>query len=187
MVVGLRFQFGCRNSPGFWGLTAAALEHSHNYTSFREARLKPSDIETSASVSTFEWSQARAFPLPSGCGQLRGAGGGPGDVFFVRSSIDYGILVEVQWVKDERRCVSATQSLPSDHFTLLGGRGPRAPSLLPPSKMCDWSATIEVPAWWIDTNNLTRGLNQKKREILVRTIGDRSASRRHASVRKIQG
>ena len=29
-VVDLRLQFGRRNSPGFWGLFSAALEHLHN-------------------------------------------------------------------------------------------------------------------------------------------------------------
>lgn len=29
-----RTQFGWRNSPGYWGLSASALEHSHNHTTF---------------------------------------------------------------------------------------------------------------------------------------------------------
>ena len=35
VVVDLRLQFGWRNSPGFWGLMASALEHAHTHSTFQ--------------------------------------------------------------------------------------------------------------------------------------------------------
>lgn len=186
VLVDLRLQFGWRSSPGFWGLAAAALEHSHNHTSFRGARPTASGVKAAAGVSIPERPAARATPLPTGCNQLPGTGGGPDDVFFVRYYVDDGVLVEVQWFRDGRRCRKATQSLASDHFRLLGERGPQAPPLLSPSKMSNWSTKLEVLGWWIDTTNLTIGLSEKKRVKLTRMIDEWPASRRHASVREIQ-
>ena len=40
-VVDLRLQFRWRNSPGFWGLFSAALEHSHTYAAFQQAVVSP--------------------------------------------------------------------------------------------------------------------------------------------------
>ena len=40
-VVDLRLQFGCKNSPGFWGLFSAALEHAHTHTRFQHAVVSP--------------------------------------------------------------------------------------------------------------------------------------------------
>ena len=35
VVVDLRLQFGWRNSPGFWGLMACALEHANTHSTFQ--------------------------------------------------------------------------------------------------------------------------------------------------------
>ena len=37
VVVDLRLQFGWRNSPGFWGLVAYALEYAHIHSTFQDA------------------------------------------------------------------------------------------------------------------------------------------------------
>ena len=37
VVVDLRLQFWWRNSPGFWGLMACALEHAHTHSTFQGA------------------------------------------------------------------------------------------------------------------------------------------------------
>ena len=40
VVVDLRLQFGWRNSPGYWGLLASALEHAHTRSTFQALRFK---------------------------------------------------------------------------------------------------------------------------------------------------
>ena len=59
----------------------------------------------------------------------------PGVVFFVRYYVYDGILVEVQWWPDGRRCMRAVQSSASDHFRLLGVRGASDPPLFSASKI----------------------------------------------------
>lgn len=101
-------------------------------------------VQGSAGVSIPERPQPRTVGLPSGRDQLPGADGGPGDVFFARYNVGNGILVEVQWFKDGRRCIRATQPLVLEYFRLLDDRGPRATSLLSSSKTSEWNVTIEV-------------------------------------------
>ena len=82
-------------------------------------------------------------------------GGNTGGYFFVRYYVDDGILVEVQWWPDGRRCLRAVQSLTSDHFRLLGEREVSDPPLLSASKITDWDTRLEVLGWIIDTEALT--------------------------------
>ena len=41
VVVDLRLQFGWRNSPGYWGLLASALEHARTRSTFQGAVVSP--------------------------------------------------------------------------------------------------------------------------------------------------
>ena len=41
VFVDLRLQFGWRNSPGYWGLLASALEHAHTRSTFQGAVVSP--------------------------------------------------------------------------------------------------------------------------------------------------
>ena len=63
----------------------------------------------------------RPAPLPPGCRAPRGRGGGRSSPFFVRYSVDDGILAEVQWWPDGRRCRHASASLSWDQYRLFGG------------------------------------------------------------------
>ena len=54
--------------------------------------------------------------LPRDCRSASGSGGYAGSRFFVRSYVDYGILVEVQWWPDGHRCMRLVQLLASNHF-----------------------------------------------------------------------
>ena len=68
----------------------------------------------------------------------------------MRYYVDDGILVELQWWPDGRRCLRAVQSLASDHFRLLGERGVSDPPLLSTSKITDWDTRLELLGWIID-------------------------------------
>ena len=70
------------------------------------------------------------MPLRGDCQPVPGTGGNTGSFFFVRYYVDDGILVELQWWPDGRRCQRAVQSLASDHFRLLGESGASDPPLL---------------------------------------------------------
>ena len=68
--------------------------------------------------------------------------------------VDDGILVEVQWWPDGRRCMRAVQSLASDHFHFLGARGASDPPLLSASKIINWDTRLEVLSWLVVTEAL---------------------------------
>ena len=103
VVVDLRLQFGSRNSPGFWGLMASALEHAHTHSTFQGADVSQ---QGAAAVAHVRISPPRGVPVVSilgDCGPVFGSGGNAGNYFFVRYYVDDGILVEVQWWPDGRR------------------------------------------------------------------------------------
>ena len=70
------------------------------------------------------------MPIPSDCERVPGDAGDAGDPFFVRLYLSDGILVEVRFFQDGRRLRRSIEPLASDHFRLLGPRGPWNPPLL---------------------------------------------------------
>ena len=61
-------------------------------------------------------------------------GGNTENNLFVSYYADDGILIELQWWPDGRRCLRAVQSLASDRCRLLGERGVSDPPLLSAKK-----------------------------------------------------
>ena len=185
VVVYLRLQFGWRNSPGFWGLVASALEHSHTYSTFQHAVVSP---QGAAAVAHVEIAPSRGVPvktLPRDCRPVPGSGGYAGSYIFVRYYVDDGILVEVQWWPHGRRCLRAVQSLSSDHFRLLGVRGASDPPLLSARKITDWDTRLEVLGWIVDTEALTVTLPSHKRLKLRSLLAAWPASRASASAKQV--
>ena len=68
----------------------------------------------------------------------------------MRYYVDDGIVVELLWRPDGRRCLRAVQSLASDYFHLLGERGVSDPPLLSARKITDWDTQLEVLGWIIE-------------------------------------
>lgn len=82
--VGLRLQFGWRNSPAFRGLFSAALEHSHIHTTVQHAVVSPqgaSAVDYVTAVPPRGGGGGRAVAVPRDCARIQGVGGGPGSVF----------------------------------------------------------------------------------------------------------
>ena len=105
VVVDLRLQFGCRISPGFWGLMAAALEHAHTHSTFRDAVVPPQEA---AAVEHVQLAPSRGVPikwLPCDCRSVAGRGGNTRSYVFMRHYVDDVILVEVRWWSDDCRCL----------------------------------------------------------------------------------
>ena len=153
VVVDLRLQFGWRNSPGFWGLMASALEHSHTHSTFQDAAVSRGGCRQTCAPCPAVGDSVTSFPRD--CRTVPGSGGYAGSRFFVRYYVDDGILVEVQWWPDGRRCMRAVKSLASDHFRLLGVRGASDPPLLSASKIPNWDTRLEVLGWLVGTEALT--------------------------------
>ena len=140
VVVDLRLQSGWRNSPGFWGLVSAALEHSQTHSTFQDAVVSPQ-----GAVGHVCLAPSRGSPvvsLPRDCKPVPGVGGNTESSFFVLYYVYDGVLVEVQWWTDGRRCMRAVQSLVSDHFRLLGDRGACDPPLLSAGKITNWDTRL---------------------------------------------
>ena len=79
--------------------------------------------------------------------------------------LDDAISVEVQWKKDGTRCKALTASLADAHFKAMGERGQGEDSLLP-RKMTGWSTAQEILGLWVDMEDVTVGLPQRKLEDL---------------------
>ena len=140
---------------GLVGSMASALEHAHTHSMFQGADVSP---KGAAAVAHVEISPPRGVPvvsIPGDCGPVSGSGGNAGNYFFVRYYVDDGILFELQWWPDGRRCLRAVQSLASDHFCLLGERGVSDPPLLSARKITDWDTQLGVLGWIIDTETRT--------------------------------
>lgn len=176
-VVDLRLQFGWRSSPGFWGLFSAALEHAP-ITTFQQAEVSTQGAAAVAHVKVVPPRGGRAAALPSDCARVQGWSGRTGSVFFVRYYVDDGILVEVQWFQDGRRCIRALQSLASDHFRLLGERGLDDPALLSARKTTSWDSRMEVMGWIVDTDELSVTMPPAKMQTLRRLMAEWPPSRK---------
>lgn len=88
----------------------------------------------------------------------------------VRYYVDDGTLTRGgTHFQDGARRRQATQPLASKHFRLLGIREPCNSPVLPPSKVSNWSTTIEFRGWWRDTHGLAFGPDPKKRNKLLKT------------------
>ena len=185
VVVDLRLQFGWRNSPGFWGLMASALEHAHTHSTFQGADVSQQGAAAVAHVELSSPRGVRVVAIPRDCGPVPGSGGSTGSYFFVRYYVDDGILVELQWWPDGRRCLRAVQSLASDHFRLLGERGVSDPPLLSARKTTNWDTQLEVLGWIIDTEALTVTLPSHKRLKLHTILAEWPPSRASASAKQV--
>ena len=101
--------------------------------------------------------------IPGDIGPVSGSGGNAGNNNFVRYYLQDGILVELQWSPDGRRCLRAVQSLASEYFRLLGERGVSDPLLMSARKITDWEPKLEGLGWIIDTEALTVTLPSHER------------------------
>ena len=135
---------GLRNSPDYWRLVPYALEHAHTHSTFQDVVVFP---QGAAAVDHVCLAPSRGSPvvsLPRACQPAPGMGGNTESYFFARYYVDDGILVEVQWRPDGRRCMKAVRSLASDHFCLLTERGASDPPLLSAGNITNWDTRLEV-------------------------------------------
>lgn len=184
-VVDLRCQFGWRSAPGFWSLSSSALEHSHTHTSFQTSMVTAEGAAAVQLVKVVPPEAGRAaIPVPADCRPVDGEGGYAGSPYWVRYYVDDGVLVEVRFFKDGRRCLRAVQSLASDHFRLLGSRGTQDP-LLSPSKITHFETRLEVLGWVLDTQQLTITMTTHKQEKLARLLHVWPTSRKVATARQV--
>ena len=75
VVVDLRLQFGWRKSPGFWGLMASALEHSHTHSTFQDAAVSPRGAAAVEHMRLAPPRGASVTSLPRDCRPVSGSGG----------------------------------------------------------------------------------------------------------------
>ena len=185
VVVDLRLQFGWRNSPRFWGQIAFALEHSHTHSTFQDAAVSPQRAAVVKHVRLAPPRGGSVTSLPRDGRTVSGSGGYAGSHFFVRYYVDDGILVEVQWWPDGRRCMRAVQSLASDHFRLLGVRGASDPPLLSASKITNWDTRLGVLGWLVGTEALTVTAPPHKRLKLRLLLAEWPPTRTYASAMQV--
>ena len=171
---------------GVFCLFSAALEHAHRHTSYDDAVVMAQGRTATEHVSvTPPRANDRPASLPPGCRVPRGREGGGKSSFFVLCYVDDGILVEVQWWPDGRRCRRASASLGSDHYRLFGVRSSRDPTLLAPHMMlCDtWLCVLR---WDIDTVAMTISVPHGKLERLRDTLSEWSPDRVVASEEELR-
>lgn len=181
----LLLQFGWTSSPSFWGVCAAAVEHSHNRTTFRNAvvtaegraatshaeRVPPREEEVRATLPSIY-----AFPT--------GFGGGLQDPFFVSTFVDDALFAEVEMrCLGGRRCLRATRSFVLDSFRWFGNRNAGEPPLFAPEKKTSWDTRMLMLGWLIDTMAMTISVPQEEKFVQLQDMLDQwPASRRTATV-----
>ena len=94
-VVHLCPEFGWRSSPGFWGLLASALEHSHNNTSYFTHAVTDIGRRNAQPIKMAPRRQAGAARLPPDCKTVQKVGGGVGHPLFMSIYVDGSIMVGV--------------------------------------------------------------------------------------------
>ena len=157
VVIDRRLEFGWTNSPRYFCLLTSALEHSHAATAFADAVVTEQGRAATAHINVQPPSaHEKSIPFPRGCKIPNGSGGGANDRYFIRFYVDDGILVEVEWFPRGERCKRASESCASDHFRLLGERGPDdPPPLVPTQTFVVWATKLVVLGWEIDTVAMT--------------------------------
>ena len=96
-----------------------------------------------------------------------------------------GIVVEVLWWPDGRRCMRAVQSLASDHFRLLDVLGASDSPLLSASKITNWDTRLEVLGWLVDTEVLTVTTPPHKRLKLLLLLAQWPPNRTYVSANQV--
>ena len=124
-------------------------------------------------------------PLPPGCRVPRVRGGGEGDPAWVIFFVDDAISVEVQWRDDGARCKALTVSLADAHFQAMGERAEGEEPLLPRGKMTEWATAQEVLGLWLDTEDMTVGLPQRKLEDLRQRLAGWPPELKEATVQEV--
>ena len=175
---------GWRSSPGFWSLFSSALERSYTHTTFQTASVLPVGAESVDHVNIVS-PTAPAARLPRDCATIVMDGGFAGSAFFVRYYVDDGVLVEAKFFRDSRRCRRAVKSLASEHFRLLGTRGPNDPALLSKENITDFSTRLEVLGWILDTQQLTVTMPTQNQQKLARVLGNWPVTRTSATARQV--
>lgn len=112
-----------------------------------------------------------AVPVPLDCLPIAGEGGFAGSRFFVRYYVDDGVLSEVRFFEDGRRCLRAIQSIASGDLRLLGTRGSGDPPLLAHCKLTDFSTRRGVLGWLLDTHDLTITMTDRRHDTYLEFVG----------------
>lgn len=188
VVVDRCLQFGWTSSPSVWGVCAAAVEHAHNRTTFRNAEISPEAREITSHVEIVppRDGEARAA-LPPECEYPPGSGGGLGDPFVVNTFVDDALLAEVEiGVLDGRRCLRATRSYVSDSLRLFGSRNAGEPPLFSRGKITSWDTRAEMLGWSIDTMSMTIAVPQEKISRLRVMLDQWPGERTTASVKDVR-
>ena len=185
IFVDLRLQFGWRGSPGWWGVVAGAIQAAHRATTWESAGTSAAAEDATRHVSVAKPTGKAVEPLPAGCRVPGIKGGGPGDPAWVVFFVDDAISVEVQWTEEGTRCKALTASLADAHFQAMGERGAEEEPLVPRKKMTGWVTAQEILGFWVDTEEMTVGLPERKLDDLRHRLGCWPPGRREATVREV--
>jgi len=188
VVVDRCLQFGWTSSPAFWGVCTAAVEHSHNHTTFQNAVVNPEGLAAASHVRVVppHASEVRAA-MPSNGVFPPGSGGGIRDPFLVSTYVDDALLAEVEGpCLEGRRCLRATRSFLSDSFRLFGTRTDGEPALFDPEKTTSGDSSMVMLGWLIDTVAMTISVPPEKAVHVCEMLSQWPAGRRTATVKEIR-
>lgn len=102
LVADFRLTFGWAGSPGFWGVMASAVEHSHRNTNVHNIQLVDEGIEMMSHVKIVEpWEHGPPTRVPRDANVKPHDGGGPHDDFSCGVYVDDFALVKVQHAPDD--------------------------------------------------------------------------------------
>lgn len=188
VVVDRCLRFGWTSSPALWGVCAAAVEHAHNRTTFRNAVITPEARAATSHVTIVPRREGEVpAELPPDCALPSGSGGGKQDTFHVDTYVDDALFAEVEvTILGGRRCFRATRSFVSDSFRLFGSRAAGEPPLFAREKTTSWDTRMEMLDWSIDTIAMTISVPQDKVVQLRSLLQQWPADRPVATVKEVR-
>ena len=164
---------------------ASAIQEADRSTTWASAGKSAAATEATCHVGVAEPTRKDVEPLPPECRVPKVRCGGERDPAWVIFFVDDAISVEVQWRGDSARCKALTASLSDMYFQAMGERAKGGNPLLPWKKMTGWATVQEVLSLWLDTENMTVGLPQRKMEDLRQRLAMWLPERREATVQEV--
>ena len=97
VVIDFRLTFGWSGSPGYWGVMAAAAEHSHCHTSLDSVQLLSEGQARMAHVKVADrWEEGTPIPVTTDANIRAHPGGGKFNAFFTTVYVDDYLSIRVR-------------------------------------------------------------------------------------------
>lgn len=186
IVIDFRLAFGWRSSPGWWGLMAAAILHSHRNTDVNTAVVLPDARLIAKDVKVLVPAEGlSATCAPYGVGVIPKLKGNPEAEFYAEMYVDDMLNLEACARGNESRLLTATFSAISDHLRMFGSSNKNPVPILSQKKLTNWAVCQEVLGFDIDTQRMRIKLPERKRLEMLQLLQKWPSTRMTATAKEM--